>query len=220
MDELKLLTAFLENRLKLELPGKASHMKMVPEIRFPEFDTPPVTPRNSSVLILLYPKGKHICIVVIQRPEYPGVHSGQVSFPGGKADERDSSIEATALREAQEEVDVNPDSVHVIGRLSPLFVSPSNFMIYPVVGVTSSTPVFKGDEKEVAAIYNIRLNDIISGKCIQRKSIKLHRGIELVTPFYDIQGLTIWGATAMILSEFSDVVKEFSGQLQELSSIS
>jgi 8-oxo-dGTP pyrophosphatase MutT (NUDIX family) len=195
-------------------------MKMVPEIRFPEFETPPVLPKNSSVLILLYPKGEYICIVVIQRPEYPGVHSGQVSFPGGKADERDISIEATALREAKEEVDVNSESVHIIGRLSPLFVSPSNFMIYPIVGVMTETPVFKGDEKEVAAIFDIRLNDIISGKCIKRKSIKLHRGIELVTPFYDIQGLTIWGATAMILSEFSDVVKGYTEELQGLSSIS
>jgi 8-oxo-dGTP pyrophosphatase MutT (NUDIX family) len=146
------------------------------------------------------------------RPEYPGVHSGQISLPGGKFEDSDDSLVFTALREAREEIGINPVKVQIIGQLTEMYIPPSNFMVTPIVGYQTSPPRFRADPKEVARIIEVNLVDLLEKRNIRNKNIRLRTGISIKAPVYFIDGNVIWGATAMILSEFREIVLEIQGQ--------
>jgi len=198
----------LDKRLQKSLPGRSSQLKMSSAARLQQLIriTPPDDARQSSVLILLYPHAGSVHLVLMLRPEYRGVHGGQVSLPGGKSEETDDSLIYTALREAQEEIGIDPSKIQILGQLTEMFIPPSNFIVTPVVGYQASRPVFRADPKEVAEIIEIRLEDLLDEKNRKVKKIKLLMGISLRVPAYCLNGHIIWGATAMILSEFRDVV--------------
>ncbi|MEI7983695.1 MAG: CoA pyrophosphatase, partial [Bacteroidota bacterium] len=162
----------------------------------------------SSVLLLLYPFEKEIGLVLIQRPDYIGVHSGQISLPGGKYEDDDESLIYTALREAKEEIGIDPVLVQILGQITELYIPPSNFIVTPVVGYMSIRPQFKADPKEVADIIEIRISDLMNTSNSQKKKMKLRHGFFLRVPSYYIDGNIIWGATAMILSEFCAIIRE------------
>ncbi|MCX6265850.1 MAG: CoA pyrophosphatase [Bacteroidetes bacterium] len=162
--------------------------------------------KQSSVLILLYPLDGTIGFVLMLRPEYRGVHSGQISLPGGKYEDTDESLIYTALRESQEEVGIDPAQVQIIGQLTEMYIPPSNFLVTPVIGYQSSQPHFKADPKEVAKIIEIKLDDLMDKGNMQMKKMKLSVGFSLEVPSYFIDGNIIWGATAMILSELREIV--------------
>ena len=164
---------------------------------------------KSSVLILLYPgqKSGSLLFALIQRPEYDGVHSGQISLPGGRFEEEDGDLTRTALRESNEEIGIQPEGVEIIGSLSELYIPPSNFMVYPFIGYTNVRPEFVPDKKEVENIIETDLADLLNDKNIKTKEIKIRNGIKITAPCYEIDGNIIWGATAMILSEFREVIR-------------
>jgi 8-oxo-dGTP pyrophosphatase MutT (NUDIX family) len=137
---------------------------------------------------------------------YPGVHSGQVAFPGGRVDETDKTLTDTALREAYEEVGIRPQEVDVLGLLTPLFVHASNFMVHPVVGAATRRPDFTLDPYEVDALLEVPLTQLQDITRIGSKEIIVRENITIQAPFYDLQGHTVWGATAMIISELLEVV--------------
>ncbi len=199
-----------EQRLALPLPGRSAHLKMSSLARIREMMrlTIPVDAVQSSVLILLYPADGHIRLVLTLRPEYAGVHSGQISLPGGKYEDTDDSLIYTALREAQEEIGINPNQVQVMGQLTEIYIPPSNFMVTPVVGYQAVRPDFRAHPKEVARIIELNLDDLLDGRNIRMKRIKLRSGIPLKVPSYYIGGNVIWGATAMILNEFRELAEE------------
>ncbi|MDP4281030.1 MAG: CoA pyrophosphatase [Bacteroidota bacterium] len=198
-----------ELRLELgkPLPGISFQMIMSSLHRIREMmNLPdPLNPVPSSVLILLYPDQGSIRFVLILRPEYNGVHSGQISLPGGRFESDDDGFKATALRESKEEVGVDPSKVIVIGKLTELYIPPSNYIVHPFVGFTNEKPVFKKDPKEVEKILEINLNDLLDDKNKKKRNISV-RGLHFFTPCYEIEGNIIWGATAMILSEFREIV--------------
>ncbi|MCK9422043.1 MAG: CoA pyrophosphatase [Bacteroidales bacterium] len=163
---------------------------------------------QSSVLILLYPMNTEIGLVLMRRPDYIGIHSGQISFPGGKYEDDDKSLIYTALREANEEIGIDPILVQILGQLTELYIPPSNFLVTPVVGYMPFRPQFKADPKEVAAIIEIRISDLLNKSNIQKKKIKLRHGLSLKVPSFFIDDNIIWGATAMILSEFRIIIQE------------
>ncbi|MBU1012733.1 MAG: CoA pyrophosphatase [Bacteroidetes bacterium] len=199
----------LEFKLTKPLPGLESQIKMAPVTRNLEMkkSTHFNPPRASAVLILFYPKNDNIHTVFIKRPEYQGVHSGQIAFPGGKFELEDSSLIYTALREANEEIGVNIDHISVIGNLTELFIPPSNYNVLPVIGFTNKRPEFIMDPVEVDAIFEITLDQLQNAENIQHKEI-LHRNQLLVkVPSYYIDTHLIWGATAMIISELTDLLK-------------
>jgi 8-oxo-dGTP pyrophosphatase MutT (NUDIX family) len=200
----------LEKRLQQNLPGKPAQLKMSSLARIRELIklAPSHDAVLSSVLILLYPYAGKIRLVLMLRPEYPGVHSGQISLPGGKSEDSDESVVFTALREAQEEIGIDPGSVQIIGRLTEMYIPPSNFIVTPVVGFQTRRPDFHADPKEVARIIEIDLDDLLDKENIKTKKIKLRPGFALKVPSYFIDGNIIWGATAMILSEFREISKE------------
>lgn len=159
--------------------------------------------RQGAVLILLYEQEGTVFFPLIQRPNYNGTHSGQVSLPGGKRESTDTNLIETALRETEEEIGVDRDKVEVIAEISPLFVPASNFNIQPVIGIIHEVPTFKLDPLEVQQLIIARANDLLLSGVIKRTMISASSGVSLEAPYYDIDGYVVWGATAMILSEFS-----------------
>ncbi|MGB1248274.1 MAG: NUDIX hydrolase [Chitinophagales bacterium] len=172
------------------------------------------TPKEAGVLILLYENDEEMYIAFTQRHTYKGVHSGQISLPGGKAETVDIDFAATAIRETEEEIGVLQSDIALLGELTELYVPPSNFMIYPFVGAYyDGKPDFVKEEAEVAEILEIKLSDLLDEKNIQEYKLE-RRDFTYKTPAYFINGKIIWGATAMILSEFLDVVKNLQSMRQ------
>ncbi|GAB4431697.1 MAG: CoA pyrophosphatase [Anaerolineae bacterium] len=204
----------LQQALQGPLPGEAAQRQMAPAAihNGPNRWETPADCRKAGVLILLYPHATlnprpEPHLVLIRRPDYGGVHSGQIALPGGRR-EPGESLQATALREAQEEVGINPREVTVLGQLSPLYTPPSNFCIYPFVALSSEKPAFKPDNREVAELIEAPLR-LFLDPAVRREEI-WHLGNygERRVPFFHIFNHKIWGATAMILSEFLLVLTE------------
>ncbi len=200
---------FLKERLTGELPGRTAHQKMIPEIRLHEFEPIPEKAKKSSVLLLLFEKNNKICTVLIQRPEYNGVHSAQVSLPGGRFEENDVTLENTALREAEEEIGLNRTTANIVCRLLLEKTKSSNFRVTPFIAFTDNLGVLVADEHEVKKIYTVEIDELLGSKNIKTKNIRIQSGKEYETLYFDIMGLTVWGATAMILSEFKELYEQF-----------
>ncbi|MDM8529993.1 CoA pyrophosphatase [Anaerolineales bacterium HSG25] len=202
----------IQSALAQKLPGRSAQHKMAPQ-PLPDMLSrwdKPTDCRNAAVLLLLYP---HITrnskqewhILLTRRSEYPGVHSGQISFPGGRH-EADETFQATALRETHEEVGVLPDTVTIIGQLSYLYTPPSNFCIYPYVGYVDQRPDFQTDMVEVAELIEPPLN-LMQDPTIRRHEIRTFKdGVPRNIPYFDVYGHKVWGATAMMLSEFLTII--------------
>jgi len=203
--------AALKERLNGALPGLPAQLKMSSMARIGELMkfVQSDDPIKSSVLILFYPYQDDIGLVLILRPTYPGVHSGQISLPGGKYEEEDDSLVYTALREAKEEIGINPLQVHVLGQLTDLYIPPSRYIVTPVLGFMTSRPEFKAEPNEVAKIIEIRISDFMNDHIIQRKKMKLALGISIKFPAYVLDGNVVWGATAMMLSELREMINDF-----------
>ena len=203
------LATKLVHRLADPLPGREAQFKMASSFRVP-MDYVPDTKnaKISGVLIALYFDGNTLRTILMKRPDYSGPHSGQVSFPGGKKELADKDIIATALREAQEEVALAVEHVQVIGQLSELYVPASNFLVHPVIGVLSTTPILTADNREVAHILLPDVTQFFNTKDVGVKSIQINEGLTIKAPFFDVEGHVVWGATAMILSELTQVLSE------------
>ena len=151
-------------------------------------------------------RGRLIYFPLMLRPNYNGVHGGQISLPGGKKEEKDRSFAATAIREAEEEIGVKSNEITVLGQLSELYVMASNFKVIPVVGYTESQPMFIPNPYEVEAIIEASIDELMNPEIIKSTTLNV-RGFELETPYFDFSGNVVWGATAMILSEFKALLK-------------
>jgi 8-oxo-dGTP pyrophosphatase MutT (NUDIX family) len=155
-------------------------------------------------LVLLYPVGDDPHVLLTVRGGSLRHHTGQVSLPGGAVDEGES-IEAAAVREAEEEVGIDRRAVDVAGRLTPLHIPVSGFLLHPVVGIAVERPNFRAAEWEVARLLEVRLGDLTHPEVVRRETRLLRRGgevQEVEVPFFDLHGEKVWGATAMVLAEF------------------
>ncbi|RKD86160.1 NUDIX hydrolase [Mangrovibacterium diazotrophicum] len=192
--------------LRAGLPGKKSHLKMIPpgrELAVSESETDQV--RNSSVLLLLFQhEGKlHTCLT--KRATGMKNHPGQISLPGGRIEEGEKP-EVTALREAQEEVGIDPADVLLLGRLSDLYVQVSRFKIFPFVGWLDYKPEFQINVAEAEKVILFPIQEFFEEKRLKYFPVQTSTGL-LDVPCFQFDGEIIWGATAMILSEFLDVLK-------------
>ncbi len=201
------LINYLDVRLKERLPGPQAHLKMEPASRKEFLNIAhPSPPRKSAVLILLFEDKGQIKTVFIKRNTYDGVHSGQIAFPGGRYEEYDKNLTDTALRETEEEIGVKKNSITTIGSLTEIYIPPSNFDVLPVIGYTKSLPALTPDPKEVSDVFSIALDQLISPESLNKSTIVLKNGKSIEIPCFQISKHTIWGATAMILSEFIEIV--------------
>jgi len=194
-------------RLNVCLPGVSGQQRMAPSVRFSGDRMPdPGLSQQSSVLILLFPQNGTWSTVLIERTML-GVHAGQISFPGGKRDPDDQSELFTALREANEEVGVSPDSVRVLGKLTELYVPNSNFWINPFIASIDYLPEWQPNPSEVKSVIMVSLPDLFNDSN-KKQRVLSRSGLSIDTPYYDINGHMIWGATAMIISEFEVLLKQ------------
>jgi len=202
--------SFVSDALKKPLPGLTAQIQMSSMKRLQELMSSVQSGKTipSSVLLLLYPIEDEIYIVFIQRPDYKGVHAGQISFPGGKWEPEDEDQVITALRESKEEVGINPETVRILGKLSDLYIPPSRYLVSPYIGYCMTRPDFVKDPNEVKEIIEIKLRDLFSESSYQVTDHKVGLGIRFKAPAFVVNGHTIWGATAMILSEFKAMIKE------------
>jgi len=203
-----LLYRELEKVLGQPLPGAGAQVQLAPQGRVREMfytarDHPPL---QSGVLLLVYIRRGEPTLCYIRRPEYPGIHSGQIAFPGGKCEEDDTDTACTALREAEEETGIPRDQIRLVGPLTPLFIPPSNYMVYPWVAVTNDDPVFNPDPAEVACIVEVPLKLLLMpGIVSMMPPSEAFSFMEV--PAYVCNGTVIWGATAMITAEFIELVR-------------
>jgi 8-oxo-dGTP pyrophosphatase MutT (NUDIX family) len=196
----------------LKLPGEDSHYKMAPELRVEELKRLNVNKdkaRKAAVLSLFYPdKNNHTNLLLILRKTYKGIHSNQIGFPGGKAEKEDASILATALRETHEEVGVLPIHVKVIKKLTEIYIPPSNFEVQPFIGLYENPLPFLKEEKEVEEIVEVSLTDFMDDSLVMNEILTTSYAKNIGVPAFKLNGYTVWGATAMMLSEVKDLLKQ------------
>ncbi len=199
----------LSKRLTMTLPSALAHdpLRAIPIGNETPIFKHSLPPRPGSVLILLYEAEESIKFPLIRRQEYMGVHSGQISLPGGKAEPGEDAIE-TALREAREEIGIDPARVKVVGRLSEFYVIVSNFLVTPVVASVLETPAFTPDPYEVHSIFQADLHELVRDDAIQVEEIMAGGRYRMQAPHFKVQNQIVWGATAMMLNELRLVVKE------------
>lgn len=189
----------------MSLPGNEAHIKMVPAERLqrlPDTNTAYKNAREAAVLCCFYPNlNNEVYFVLTMRHSYNGVHSNQISFPGGKPEASDTDLIATALRETQEEVGLNPAGIQVVKPLSKVFIPPSNFLVQPFIGYTNTAPVFTVDEKEVAVLIEVSLDDLMQEGSVGALKMNTSYAENIEVPAFIFNNFVVWGATAMMLSE-------------------
>jgi 8-oxo-dGTP pyrophosphatase MutT (NUDIX family) len=196
---------------KENLIGEEAHQKLSPPERIgfiKENDIAAFNPRKAAVLMLFYPKNTETHLVLIVRNEYPGVHSSQIGFPGGKAESFDSSMEATALRETYEEIGIAPEQISVVRAFSELYIPPSNFTVLPFMGYSESELIFKPDPREVFGIIELALKDFLDEKNFTTQIMETSYMKEIDLPVFKFADKIVWGATGMMLSELKEVIKK------------
>ena len=190
------------------LPGKKAQLIAAPANRFKNISKNVINlkrAKKAAVLIYCYPKKEKTYFSLIKRSNYSGVHSGQISLPGGKFDKNDSSLKDTALRECGEELGITIDLKKDIFALTPLYIPPSNFIVTPYLAYENFYPKFNPDSREVALHIEISIEELKKLK-IEKKILRNEYQNDSLIPCYTHKGHIIWGATAMILSEFKSLL--------------
>lgn len=185
---------------------------MAPELRIEELKKIAINtknPRNAAVLSLFYPNNtKNTNLLLILRKTYKGVHSNQIGFPGGKVEQCDKDLMQTALRETHEEVGVLPDQIEVIKTLTQIYIPPSNFNVQPFIGLYKNPSPFIIQEAEVEAIIEVSLSDFMDDNLVYRQKLTTSYASNIDVPAFKLNGYTVWGATAMMLSEVKELLKQ------------
>lgn len=189
----------LRDRLSGTLPGIEAQRRFAPYSVGPGWEAP-VNSRAAAALLLLYPRERRVTVPLTVRASGLTRHAGQISLPGGATDPGETLAEA-ALREASEEIGVEPARVRVLGELTPVHVLVSGFTLHPVVGVTDTRPNFRVSAGEVDELLEVSLDDLRDASRI-RQGTRIREGVAVEYPYFDILGHQVWGATAMVLGEF------------------
>ncbi len=205
---------WLRQRLTRPLPGLGAQELMMGRV----IAMPPQVPehaRLSAVLCLLYPENGRLYMLLMKRMEDRTAHSGQVSFPGGRFEPEDVTMQGTALREAQEEVGIDPAVVDVLGALTSLYIPVSNFNVFPFVGYLPERPALMPNAQEVSYTIDVPIGHLMHDghKIIADVTSPAAPGITRKVKAYQLADNTIiWGATAMIISELETLLKEYGNE--------
>lgn len=199
----------IEDIKTLKLGGLDAQFKMAPKLRL-KYDKDKIAannPRKAAVLALFYPGlNNQTTILLTKRASYKGTHSAQISFPGGKTEEKDKNLQETALREAFEEVGVIPSSVKIVREMTDVYIPPSNFLATPFIGFCERQPKFVTNH-EVADIIQITAKDLLDDKHLTSVKLTTSYMQNVAVPCFKIDNHIIWGATGMMLSEIKELLK-------------
>lgn len=199
----------LKSRLLEPLPGMAVQKEMAPvNRRLTDPDLlEPGTFKPSAVMVLLFPDAEgRVAFPLIKRITYPGVHGGQVALPGGKLEVQDKGPLDAALRECREEIGLSAEP-ELLGSLSPLYIPVSGFLVYPFVSFLNNTaPVFKAQESEVEKVFHVDLEELLDDQNLKKGSVQVQH-TKILSPYFDLAGMQVWGATAMILNELRHILR-------------
>jgi 8-oxo-dGTP pyrophosphatase MutT (NUDIX family) len=182
-----------------DFDAAAAQRRMMPIVRLPQAFLTDAAPKHAAVLLLLYEREAELHFVLTRRAERTGVHSGQISLPGGRREADESPVQA-ALRETQEELGIAPESVEVIGALAELYIPPSNFLVQPIVGRCVEQPCWQPEQDEVAEVIEVPLR-LLFDDTLKGAEETTRYGLPFRILYYDLLGHKVWGATASILSE-------------------
>lgn len=200
------------NLRKIKLPGVEAHHKLAPILRLQELknlDIDKKNPNQAAVMAVFYPgKQGETKFVLILRKTYKGVHSNQVGFPGGRVEDQDLDLMHTALRETEEEVGIPRSEVEVLRELTRLYIPPSNFWVQPYLGLMQRTPVLIPQESEVEDVLEIDIDEFMSDSCLIRQTLSTSYAKNIDVPAFLLGGHVVWGATAMMLSEMKDILRQ------------
>ncbi len=164
-------------------------------------------PRRAAVLMLFYPKNEVTHLALIVRNTYPGVHSSQIGFPGGKVEEFDVDLEETALRETHEEVGIHPEKIQIIKPFSEIYIPPSNFLVSPFMGISHEELIFVPDLDEVKRVLEFSIADFLDDKSITKVKMSTSYATDIEVPAFMVDKYLVWGATAMMMSELKETIK-------------
>lgn len=209
MNSLKLLAEKLRTQAFHKLPGITSHKSMLPEGRSMPDDylNKLENYKQSAVFALFFQEQEQIHLLLTQRHQYEGKHSGQISFPGGKKELDDENLLVTAYRETYEEVGIHKNKIEFIAGLSPLYIPVSNFFVQPYLGYILDEPEFIINSREVKNIVKFPLHLINNEAVLKTIKIEASSGVFLTVPAFEIEKHIIWGATAMMLKEIAELIK-------------
>jgi 8-oxo-dGTP pyrophosphatase MutT (NUDIX family) len=199
----------LQLKLLKALPGLDAQMLMAPPIRR-KSDMPDTGVRLGGVLMLLYWKNNEWYILLMERTADGGVHSGQISFPGGKYESKDGTITYTAMRECEEEMGIATSEYIMLGNLTPLYIPPSNFYVTPTLAIATKPLQFNASQQEVKHILEVPLAQLFSAESKHEQEVYRSDDNTLVmqAPVYRLKNdQVIWGATAMMLSELEVLLR-------------
>jgi 8-oxo-dGTP pyrophosphatase MutT (NUDIX family) len=207
------LESFLRVRLAAPLPGPEAQRRFAPQPPRKSWrpDDEPATARRAAALILLYPGETGVSFPLTVRHHDLPFHPGQISLPGGGLDDGEDPG-AAALRETHEELGIDPADVRLVGALSSLWVIVSNFVVRPYVGITDHRPVFRPQPGEVAEIIEAPIAWLRDPARVGRGE-RVRDGVRVEYPYFDFGDHRVWGATAMILSEFASCWTSDNGSL-------
>jgi 8-oxo-dGTP pyrophosphatase MutT (NUDIX family) len=199
----------LKVRLAEDLPGEEAQFRMAPQarLRMNEALNTTTQQRQSAVLLYLFPQQDDWRIVLMKRTNHEGPHGGQVSIPGGRLEPGESHWQA-ALREFEEETGISVNSRQLLGNLSELFIPTSSFLIKPYIAYATERPSFDPDPVEVEELIEVMISALLSDATVKQGKVRLSGGTWVQAPYFDVEGHVVWGATAMILSEFREVLRD------------
>jgi len=192
-----------------DLPGELAHKEMYPGRKSAQqalLDQENY--RTAAVLAMLYEEAQSIKLVLTQRQSYQGNHANQISFPGGKLESVDNSIEDAALRETEEEIGVSRQNISILGKLTDVYIPVSQFMVHPFIGIHEGIPDFTLEEREVKRLIAVDLFDLLDQQKRTAEKIAVSPQLTMKdVPAFNFNGDIVWGATALMLNELKYILQ-------------
>ena len=209
LSRIELFAMKMREALSSPLPGAEAQFTMAPEGRkeiYPDLSLLKGH-KESAVCIHFHERNNRICFPVIERVESKGVHSKQMALPGGRKDLQDEDFISCAIRETHEETGIDIQRNQVLGKLTALYIPPSNYLVEPVISYQVDVPQWIINKKEVVRIYDFHLSELMNEGIVVQEKVSDRYGAQRSVPGFQLDGRLIWGATAMILAELKTLIQ-------------
>ncbi len=201
---------FIISKLKENsIGGLDAQFKLAPKLRlkYSKEKIEAINPKKAAVVALFYPNNNgEVCFLLTLRADYDGTHAAQISFPGGKFEENDTSLKNTALRETFEEVGITIDTISIFKQMTDVFIPPSNFLVTPFLGYIEHKPEFIKNY-EVEELIEVSIKDLLDDTSVSTTTLSTSYAKDIEVPCFVLNNYVVWGATAMMLNEIKELLK-------------